>query len=195
MINALNSALRRLPAWPLYIFAVFPVIWLFYQGSIGALGVDPVKAIEHQMGRWGLQLLIVGLLISPLWQYVGLNLLKFRRAIGVITFFYIAVHLLVWLVLDVQIVNQVIADIAKRPYITIGMGAFVLMVPLVLTSNNTSVRRLGRNWARLHKLVYPIAVLGGIHYVMLVKGWQIQPMIYLVIIICLILLRGRKLKV
>ena len=88
-----------------------------------------------------------------------------------------------------------IADIAKRPYITIGMGAFVLMVPLVLTSNNTSVRRLGRNWARLHKLVYPIAVLGGIHYVMLVKGWQIQPMIYLVIIICLILLRGRKLKV
>ena len=195
MINALNSALRRLPAWPLYICAVLPVIWLFYQGSIGALGVDPVKAIEHQMGRWGLQLLIVGLLISPLRQYAGLNLLKFRRAIGVITFFYIAVHLLVWLVLDVQIVNQVIADIAKRPYITIGMGAFVLMVPLVLTSNNTSVRRLGRNWARLHKLVYPIAVLGGIHYVMLVKGWQIQPMIYLVIIICLILLRGRKLKV
>ena len=195
MINALNSALRRLPAWPLYIFAVLPVFWLFYQGSIGALGVDPVKAIEHQMGRWGLQLLIVGLLISPLRQYAGLNLLKFRRAIGVITFFYIAVHLLVWLVLDVQIVNQVIADIAKRPYITIGMGAFVLMVPLVLTSNNTSVRRLGRNWARLHKLVYPIAVLGGIHYVMLVKGWQIQPMIYLVIIICLILLRGRKLKV
>ena len=195
MINALNSALRRLPAWPLHIFAVLPVIWLFYQGSIGALGVDPVKAIEHQMGRWGLQLLIVGLLISPLRQYAGLNLLKFRRAIGVITFFYIAVHLLVWLVLDVQIVNQVIADIAKRPYITIGMGAFVLMVPLVLTSNNTSVRRLGRNWARLHKLVYPIAVLGGIHYVMLVKGWQIQPMIYLVIIICLILLRGRKLKV
>ena len=195
MINALNSALRRLPAWPLYIFAVLPVIWLFYKGSIGALGVDPVKAIEHQMGRWGLQLLIVGLLISPLRQYAGLNLLKFRRAIGVITFFYIAVHLLVWLVLDVQIVKQVIADIAKRPYITIGMGAFVLMVPLVLTSNNISVRRLGRNWARLHKLVYPIAVLGGIHYVMLVKGWQIQPMIYLVIIICLILLRGRKLKV
>ncbi|MBM7070165.1 protein-methionine-sulfoxide reductase heme-binding subunit MsrQ [Actibacterium sp. 188UL27-1] len=189
---ALNAAFKRIPSWPLYIMGVAPVVWLFYQAITGNLGVDPVKKIEHQMGLWGLWLLIVGLSITPLCRLAGLRLMKYRRAIGVLTFFYILVHLLVWLVLDVQILSQVWQDILKRPYITIGMAGFVLLVPLALTSNNWSVRKMGSAaWRRLHKLTYAIAILGSLHFVMLVKGWQVEPLIYMVVILTLLMLRSK----
>ncbi|MDV4144480.1 protein-methionine-sulfoxide reductase heme-binding subunit MsrQ [Shimia sp. FJ5] len=189
MIDHLNLWLRRVPTWPLYILGVLYPVWLLYQGMTGALGVDPVKALEHAIGKAGLQLLLVTLLVTPLRRFVGLNLLKFRRALGLLTFFYIALHLLVWFVLDVQIASQVWADIVKRPYITIGMAGFLLMVPLAITSNNTSVRRLGRKWITLHKLTYLVAILGAVHYVMLVKGFQIEPLLYLGAVLLLLSLR------
>lgn len=184
-----NRLMRRLPAWPIYPLGALYPIWLFWLGLTGGLGVDPVKALEHSMGEAALQLLVAGLAITPLRKYVGLNLLKFRRAIGVLTFFYVLAHLLVWLVLDVQILSQVWGDILKRPYITIGMGAFLMMIPLALTSNGYSVRRLGPRWRRLHKLTYVVALLGGLHFVMLVKGFQFEPLIYLAVIIFLLALR------
>lgn len=189
MIDHLNLWLRRVPTWPLYILGVLYPVWLLYQGMTGALGVDPVKALEHAIGKAGLQLLLATLLVTPLRRFVGLNLLKFRRALGLLTFFYIALHLLVWFVLDVQIASQVWADIVKRPYITIGMAGFLLMVPLAITSNNTSVRRLGRKWITLHKLTYLVAILGAVHYVMLVKGFQIEPLLYLGAVLLLLSLR------
>ena len=189
MIDQLNQVLRRCPVWVLYLVgAVYPA-WLLYLGLTGGLGVDPVKELEHEMGERALQLLVLGLAVTPLRQRVGVNLMKFRRAIGVITFFYVVLHLLVWLVLDVQILGQIWADILKRPYITIGMAGFLVLLPLAITSNNWAVRKLGRRWRILHKAVYGAALLGGGHFVMLVKGFQIEPLIYLGVIVLLLILR------
>jgi sulfoxide reductase heme-binding subunit YedZ len=193
MRDRINTALRRIPAWVIYAMAPLPVVWLVWQGFIGGLGVEPIRALEHELGEIGLQLLLAGLCVTPLRRYLGLNLLKFRRALGLVAFFYITLHLLVWLVLDVQIPAQIWADIVKRPYITVGMLAFVLMVPLALTSNNASVRRLGARWRRLHWLTYPVAVLGALHFVLLAKGFQIEPLIYLTLALLLVALRGRAL--
>ncbi|MDA7966730.1 protein-methionine-sulfoxide reductase heme-binding subunit MsrQ [Ruegeria sp.] len=188
-MQAVNQILRKTPVWAVYLLGAIPAPWFFYLGMTGGLGVEPIKALEHEYGELALQLLILGLAVTPLRRYAGLNLMKFRRAIGVLTFAYVSLHLLVWLVLDVQLLGQIWADILKRPYITVGMAAFVLMLPLAVTSNNWSVRRLGPSWRKLHKLVYPVALLGGLHYVMLAKGFQIEPLIYLAVIIGLLALR------
>ena len=188
-MQRLNDLLRRIPIWTVYLLGALPAPWLFYQGMTGGLGVEPIEALEHEFGELALQLLILGLAISPLRRFVGLNLMKFRRVIGVLTFSYVALHLLIWLVLDVQIPSQIWADIIKRPYITVGMAAFVLLLPLAITSNNWSVRRLGPRWRKLHRLVYPAAILGSLHYVMLAKGFQIEPLVYLAIILGLLVLR------
>lgn len=189
MIDRLNRLARKVPTWPLYLGALIPPAWYFYAGVTGQLGVDPVKAMEHKIGLLGLQVLIASLCVTPLRRHLGLNLIKFRRALGLIAFFYIVLHLTVWIVLDVQIMSQIIADIYKRPYITIGMAGFVLMIPLAATSYNAAIRKLGRNWRQLHKLVYPAVLLGGVHFVMLRKGWQLEPLLYVGVIVVLLLLR------
>lgn len=189
----MNGAARQIPPWGLYVLLALPAPWFLYQGATGGLGAEPIKALEHALGEFALQLAIVGLAVTPLRRLAGVNLLKFRRAIGIMTFTYVFLHLLVWLVLDVQIPSQIWADIVKRPYITVGMAGFVLLVPLVATSNNWSVRRLGPRWRKLHRLTYPAVILGGVHYVMLVKGFQIEPLIYLGVILGLLLLRIRRL--
>ena len=187
--DQINQVLRRVPTWPVYLIAALPPVWLLYSGLTGGLGADPVKALEREMGELGLKLLIASLLVTPLRRFAGINLLRFRRALGLIAFIYIALHLLVWLVLDVQIPSQIIADILKRPYVTVGMAGFALLVPLALTSNNWSIRKLGRRWQKLHKLVYPAILLGAVHFVMLVKGWQVEPLVYLGLCILLVGLR------
>ncbi|MCT8158455.1 protein-methionine-sulfoxide reductase heme-binding subunit MsrQ [Pseudoruegeria sp. SHC-113] len=190
LADRINAATRRIPAWPLYLLAILPPAWLLWQGLTGGLGVDPVKEMEHQMGLWGLQVLIASLCITPLRRFAGINLLRYRRAIGLVGFFYILLHLLVWLVLDVQIPEQIWADIVKRPYITIGMAGFLMLVPLAITSNNLSIRKMGAAaWRRLHKLAYFAVLAGGVHYVMLVKGWQIEPLIYLAVTALLVATR------
>lgn len=187
--DRINTTARRVPAWPLYVLAVLPPAWLLFAGLTGGLGVEPVKAMEHQLGVWGLQVLIAGLLVTPLRRWARINLLKYRRALGLIAFTYITLHLMVWAVLDVQDPARIWADILKRPYITIGMLALLLMVPLAATSNNLSVRKLGKRWSKLHKLTYPAVALGAVHWVMLAKGFQIEPMIYLGIVLALIAMR------
>ena len=189
IVEHINTAARKVPTWVLYILLFLPGPFLFWQGITGALGVEPIKELEHAFGELAFQLLIAGLAITPLRRHAGVNLLKFRRAIGLMAFFYVAAHLLVWLVLDVQILSQIWADILKRPYITVGMAAFVLMVPLALTSNNWSVRKLGPSWRKLHKLTYGAALLGGLHFVMLSKGFQLEPLIYMSAVAGLLILR------
>lgn len=188
-MQQVNQILRRIPVWLVYLIGALPAPWLFYQGLTGGLGVNPIEALEHRYGELALQLLIGVLAISPLRRFIGLNLLKFRRALGVLTFAYVTLHLLVWLVLDVQVPSQIWTDIVKRPYITVGMAAFVLMLPLAVTSNNLSVRKLGPRWRSLQRLVFPAAILGGLHYVMLAKGFQVEPLVYLSAIVVLLLLR------
>jgi len=189
LTDRLNRTLRKLPVWPLYLAAPLPAAWFLYLGLTGGLGAEPIKALEHALGELGLQLLIATLAVTPLRRYAGLNLIKFRRALGLIAFFYIALHLAVWLFLDVQDPARIWADLVKRPYITIGMAGFALLVPLALTSNDWSVRKLGRRWRSLHKLTYTAVVLGAVHFVMLVKGWQLEPLIYLAVLLGLLALR------
>lgn len=191
-LERINRALRRVPAGSLYILGALPAVWLFYAGLTGGLGVEPIKALEQELGKIALQLLVAGLCITPLRRLAGLNLLKFRRAIGVTAFIYVLLHLLVWLVLDVQIPAQIWGDILKRPYVTIGMLAFVLMLPLAATSNDWALRRLGAAWRKLHKLTYVVAVLGAVHFMWLVKGFQIEPILYLLAILALLVLRIRR---
>lgn len=185
----LNAGLRRVPIWLVYLIGAIPAPVYFLMAVTGRLGVEPIKALEHAYGELALQILIAGLCITPLRRFAALNLLRFRRALGLLAFLYICLHLAVWLVLDVQIMSAIWADIIKRPYITIGMLAFVLAAPLAITSNNKSVRLLRAKWRVLHRLTYPIVFLSALHFVMLVKGWQIEPLIYMGIVVVLLALR------
>lgn len=198
VVDRVNKAARRLPPWPLYWLAALPPAGLLYLALTGGLGVEPVEVMEHRLGHWGLQLLIAGLLITPLRRYAGLNLIKYRRALGQIAFAYVALHLTVWLFLDVQVLSvfvswaDVWADIAKRPYITIGMAGFALLLPLAATSTDWAIKRMGPPaWRRLHKLTYAAVLLGGVHWVMLVRGWQLEPLLYLGAIVLVLGLRLR----
>lgn len=191
--DRLNLSARAIPTWAIYALLSIPAPWLFYQGLTGGLGAEPINALEREYGELALKLLIVGLAITPLMRFARINLVKFRRAIGLMAFLYVFLHLLVWLVLDVQILAQIWADILKRPYITIGMAGFVALVPLAVTSNNWSIRKLGpSSWRRLHKLTYAAGLLGSLHFVWLTKGWQIEPLVYMGIVILLLGLRLRK---
>jgi sulfoxide reductase heme-binding subunit YedZ len=192
----INGAARRLPTWPLYILYLLPVPWLLYLAQTGGLGREPIKALEHELGEIALQLLIIGLAITPLRQYLGINLIKFRRMFGLLAFIYVCLHLAVWVVLDMSLLwGQMWADIWKRPYITIGMAGFLALVPLAVTSNNISVRKMGAAaWRKLHKLTYLAVILGGVHFLWLVKGIQLEPILYMATILALLALRLWKRK-
>ena len=188
--DRINTTLRKIPVWTIYIAGALGAVWLFYLGLTGGLGVEPINALEREYGELALKLMVLGLMVTPLRKWTGINLMKFRRAIGVTAFFFVLAHFLVWTVLDVQSLSRVWEEIVKRPYVTVGMAAFLMLIPLAVTSNNRMVKRLGgASWRNLHKLTYPAAVLGGIHYLWLVKGFQLEPIIYLVIIIGLLAVR------
>ncbi|ABD56896.1 protein-methionine-sulfoxide reductase heme-binding subunit MsrQ [Jannaschia sp. CCS1] len=190
MTQTINSAVRMIPGWVLYIVGAAYGGWLFYLGLTGGLGVEPIEALEHAYGDVALKLIIAGLAMTPLRQRLGLNFQCWRRALGVLAFFFVLAHLLVWAVLDVQRLSAIWADIIERPYVTIGMAGFLALFPLAVTSNNYAVRKLGAvKWRKLHKLAYPAAVLGAVHYVWLAKGFQIEPLVYLTITLALLALR------
>jgi sulfoxide reductase heme-binding subunit YedZ len=191
LIDRANSLQRRVPVWVIYVVLLLPVPWLLYLGLTNGLGREPIKVLEHRLGEIALQLLIAGLCITPLRTYLGLNLLRFRRALGILAFTYVALHLTVWVVLDMSLLwSQMWADVWKRPYITIGMAGFVVLLPLIATSNNMALRRLGAApWRKLHMLTYLAVLLGGIHYLWLVKGIQYEPILYMAAILALLGLR------
>lgn len=195
-VDHINNGARRVPTWPLYILYLLPVPWLLYLAQTGGLGREPIKALEHELGEIALQLLIFGLAITPLRRFVGINLIKFRRMFGLLAFIYVTLHLTVWMVLDMSLLwGQMWNDVWKRPYITIGMAGFLALVPLAITSNNASVRKMGAGaWRKLHKLTYLAVILGGVHYIWLVKGIQLEPLIYMAVILGLLALRLPKRK-
>lgn len=195
MVARINGFFRAVPVWVVYVLYLLPAPWFFYLAATGQIGIEPISALEHEYGEIALQLLIIGLAVTPLRRFAGINLLKFRRAVGLCAFFYVALHLGVWALLDVQSLDRIWADIVKRPYITIGMAAFAIMVPLALTSNYVSVRWLGPKWRTLHKATYAVAVLGALHFVLLAKGIQLEPLLYMAVILGLLALRllpGRR---
>lgn len=190
----INGALRAVPTWVIYPLGLLPVIWLFWQGAAGHLGADPVKAVERELGLLGLQLIVAGLCISPLRWVTGINLIRYRRAVGLVAFFYVALHLTVWVVLDLQLRwGEIWGDISKRPYIIAGFVGFVALVPLAVTSNNLSIRKLGpKTWQALHKLTYLAAVAGAVHFLWLVKAWPVEPILYLGAVLVLLGWRGAR---
>jgi sulfoxide reductase heme-binding subunit YedZ len=134
--------------------------------------------------------MVATLAVTPIRRLTGVMLVKFRRALGLMVFWFVLAHLLVWAVLDVQRLDAVWADIVKRPYITIGIGAFLLLIPLALTSNDSVLRRIGPVlWRQIHWLTYPVAVLGAVHFALLTKTWAFEPLAYLAVVLLLLATR------
>ena len=194
IVQTINATVKRIPAWPLYIVLVVPGIWVFYQAVNNQLGADPLKALEFQLGVYALQLLVASLVITPLRNLLGVNLIKYRRAVGLTAFFYVLAHFTVYLWLDQQWAwAAIFKDITKRPYIIIGVLSFLALVPLAITSNNRSVKRLGpASWKKLHRLAYFAAIGGAVHYVLLRKTWEQEPITYVLIVVILLLYRFIK---
>ncbi|MBD2746483.1 protein-methionine-sulfoxide reductase heme-binding subunit MsrQ [Microvirga sp. BT688] len=185
---AKGFTLPQVPKILVYIVGFIPAVWLFYAGVMDQLGADPMRYLEQALGLWALRFLIATLAITPLRQLFSINLLRYRRAIGLLAFYYAALHLITYLVLDQGLdIAAIVADIVKRPYITIGMATFVILVPLAVTSNNAAIRRMGgQAWAKLHKLVYVAAVGAVLHYILVVKSWPTEPLVYAAIVAMLL---------
>lgn len=186
-----NKVIKSVPEWLVYGVGFAPAAFLIYSALTGGLGFDPARNLEKELGEWALKILLAGLAITPLWNLSGINLAKYRRAVGLIGFGYVFLHLATYVGLDKQFgMAEIIEDIWKRPYITIGMAAFLLLLPLAITSNAASIKRLGAAvWKKLHRLVYLIVPLGALHYVMLTKTWQLEPILYLVAALLLLVFR------
>jgi sulfoxide reductase heme-binding subunit YedZ len=164
-----------------FVLALLPLARLLVGAPLDWLGVNPIELITRSTGTWTLVFLLITLGVTPLRRWTGWNwLLRLRRMLGLFAFFYGCLHLLTYLWLD-QFFDfaAILKDIMKRPFITIGFTAFVLMVPLAITSHNAMARKLGgKRWLALHRLVYAVAICGVIHYWWLVKRDITQPAIY-----------------
>ena len=178
-----------------FALALVPLAWLVWDALHGTLGTDPVAQLEHRSGDWTLRILLATLAITPLRLVTKQNwLVRYRRMLGLFAFFYASVHLSIYLVIDLGgYWSQILGEIVKKPYITVGFAAWLMMIPLAITSTKGMIRRLGRNWQRLHRLVYLIGICGVLHFMWLVKSGNkiavTEPLIYLAILIVLFALR------
>ena len=174
-----------------FLLCLLPLALLGWRIAAGRLGANPVEAVLHFTGAWGLRLLLVTLAVTPLRRLTGRGwLLRFRRMLGLFAFFYVVLHVAVYLVLDRGLAwEEIVTDLSKRPYIMVGFAAFVLLVPLAVTSTRGWVRRLGRRWQLLHRSVYLIAVLGVLHFLWLVKADLREPLIYAAVLAVLLAAR------
>jgi len=163
-----------------FALALVPLLRLLVLGLRDNLGANPIARITHQTGLWTLTLLLVTLAITPVRRITGqLWLIQYRRMVGLFAFFYAVLHMLTYVWLDQFFdVHAMLKDVVKRPFITMGSAAFLLLVPLALTSTKSAIRRLGRRWQQLHRLIYFSAVAGVVHFIWLVKKDIRQPLLY-----------------
>ncbi len=176
--------------WGIYVAGLAPAIWSFGLAANNQLGANPVKEFEHILGLWALRFLILTLLVTPLRDLFRLNFLPYRRALGLLAFYYVAMHFATYVILDRGLNWPEIAkDVTQRWFIIIGFAAFILMIPLALSSNQWSIRKLKNKWQSLHRLIYLIALAGSLHFLMSVKSWPTEPLVYGLIIIVLVLWR------
>ncbi|NYJ09849.1 sulfoxide reductase heme-binding subunit YedZ [Rhizobium leguminosarum] len=177
--------------WLLYVAGLVPAAWTFYLGATDQLGADPVKTFELFLGIWTIRFLIATLAVSPARELFGWNYLRYRRALGLLTFYYALMHFTVYMVLDQAMdIHAVINDVLKRPFIMFGMAGLAMLIPLAVTSNNFSIRRLGKSWIWLHRLVMIIAACGALHFALSTKILDLEQYIYVGLIIALILYRS-----
>ncbi len=184
-----RKTLDGLVIWAVSLACLLPLVWLAWRGYQGDLGANPIEKIIRNLGVWGLRLLIVGLTITPLARLLRQpRLIRVRRPIGLFAFGYIVLHLSTYIGVDQYFDWAAIwKDILKRPFITIGMGAFLMLIPMAATSFNAAIRRLGPPlWRRLHRLIYLIVPMGVVHYYLLVKADHRPPLVYGGIVIALL---------
>lgn len=173
--------MRRIVKPLVFALCLAPLARLAWRAIDGDLGANPIEAVTRALGGWALTFLLASLAVTPLRRLSGVNsLIRLRRMLGLFAFFYAALHMSSYVGLDRFFDwRDIAADVVKRPYITIGVTAFVLLVPLAVTSTDGMVRRLGgKRWQRLHRLVYAIAALGVVHYLLLVKADVRKPLVY-----------------
>ena len=195
LFDLVRASVRRLRSWHIYVSLLVPLLFLAYDLLSGQLGVDPMRSIEKSLGVTAIYILILTLCITPFSLLTGINFIRFRRAFGLMSFFYIVLHFSTWLLLDMQLRwVEIVESLTRKPFIVFGMMGFLLLIPLAATSNNYSMKRLGKYWPKLHKLIYAAIILGGIHYLMMEKTLQNDAIITFIIIIALISLRFFKIR-
>ena len=177
----------------IWLLCLTPLAWLVYRVVSGRLSANPIDDITDETGQWALRLLLVSLAVTPLRRLTGWNgIIQWRRLLGLFAFFYVCLHLSTYVVLD-QFFDptSIVADIAKRRYITVGLTGFLILLPLAITSTTGWIRRLGRRWQRLHRFVYLAAVCGVIHLLWIVKGDDLrEPALYGSILAVLMAIRA-----
>jgi sulfoxide reductase heme-binding subunit YedZ len=176
----------------LFIASLIPAVWLTYALLTNQLGANPIEAITRETGLWALRFLWLTLFITPLQWITGWNsIVTLRRMLGLYVFFYATLHMLLYLWLDQFFdLNDIIKDIIKRPFITIGFFTFTALIPLAITSNNKMVKRLGgKRWKKLHRLTYFIAIASSVHFYMLVKQDKTEPLFYMSLLVLLLGIR------
>jgi sulfoxide reductase heme-binding subunit YedZ len=186
-----RSHVRRLATVSLVLVCLLPVAWLARRALTDDLGANPIEELEIQTGLWTLRFLALTLAVTPLRRLTRWNwLARHRRTLGLVAFGYACLHLSMYIGLDMFFdVSDIVEDVAEHLYITVGMLAFLCMIPLAVTSTKKAIRRLGRRWQRLHRLVWAVATLGTVHFLWAVKKDIREPLIYAGIFAGLLLLR------
>lgn len=174
-----------------WVAALAPAAWLGWRAYAGGLGANPIEEITHQTGWWALTLLLVTLSVTPIRRLTGWHrVIRFRRLLGLFAFFYATLHFLTYLVLDQFFAfGYILEDIMERPFITVGFAAWLILLSLAATSTTGWIRRLGKKWRRLHRLVYVAAGLGSLHFLWKVKADTREPLIFITVLAVLLLLR------
>ena len=175
----------------IFVLCTIPFLFIFYKILFSKLGPEPVKEITHFTGEWTLIFICLTLSMSPLKRLTNLSIwISFRRMLGLFIFFYATLHLLTYIGLDYRFDwSPIFDDVIKKKYVFIGFTAWLLMVPLAITSSQKMIKLLRNNWKKIHRLIYVIAIFGSFHYIWLSKTIFFKPLIYFIIIVVLLLLR------
>tara|TARA_B100001093_G_scaffold257943_1_gene246674 strand:- start:229 stop:813 length:585 start_codon:yes stop_codon:yes gene_type:complete len=175
----------------IFFLCLIPFFIITYKIYFNQLGPEPVKEITHHTGEWTLIFVCLTLAMSPLKRFTNLSIwIKFRRTLGLFVFFYATLHLLTYVVIDYRLDwQQIFDDVLKKKYIFIGFAAWLLLIPLVITSSRKMVKLLKHNWKKLHRLIYVIAIFGALHFIWLSKTIFFKPLIFISIILVLLSLR------
>lgn len=186
-----DCQLRWLLKPALFIACLLPLAWMLLLAWQDALGANPIEEITHRTGDWTLRLLLMTLAVTPLRRLTGWSwVIRLRRMLGLFAFFYALLHLVTYLWLDQFFLwAEILHDVIKRPFITVGFAAFVILAALAATSTNAMMRRLGRRWTQLHRAVYVAAILGVLHFWWLVKADLREPAVYAAVLALLLGLR------
>jgi sulfoxide reductase heme-binding subunit YedZ len=197
----MTEAVHIRPLWPrlmkpaVFALCTLPILWLAGRGITDQLGVNPIETVIRYLGDWALRFLLIALAVTPVRVLTGFTwLARLRRMLGLFAFAYVVLHMLAYTGLDRLFDWDALwKDVVKRIYITVGMAAFAMLLPLAITSTDAMVRRLGgRTWRRLHRLAYPAGVAAVIHYILMVKAGYSQPIAYAAILALLLAVRIAK---